>query len=119
MITKTLIYFLTFILCSYGMLISGTRGALIAILVGFFVYFLMYSNKKQKERIQKILDKDEKAAKILEIRTVVAGLEEELAANVVDVKDKDFWNKLIVMAPGNSEFWNKIEIKAGNNIRKK
>ena len=41
----------------------------------------------------KMLPKTEKEAKIKEIRSVVAQLEAELAANVVDPDDKDFWNK--------------------------
>ena len=62
----------------------------------------------------KMLPKTEKEAKIKEIRSVVAQLEAELAANVVDPDDKDFWNKLTVMKPDNSKFWDKISLRCGN-----
>ena len=57
----------------------------------------------------------EKKAKITEIRKVVAQLEAELAANVVDPDDKDFWNKLTIMKPDNSKFWDKISLRCGND----
>tara|TARA_R110001606_G_scaffold11052_3_gene48007 strand:+ start:268 stop:1284 length:1017 start_codon:yes stop_codon:yes gene_type:complete len=63
----------------------------------------------------KMLPKDKKKAKIKEIREVVAQLEAELAANVVDPNDKDFWNKLTVMKPDNSKFWDKISLRCGND----
>lgn len=64
--------------------------------------------------IKLISDKKAKEAKIKEIRTVVAQLEQEFAANVVAIDDEDFWNKLKVMRPDNDEFWSKIELKASN-----
>ena len=63
-----------------------------------------------------IKDPDEKAAKIKEIRTVVAELEQEFAANVVDINDEDFWGKVQLLKPNNDEFWSRIELKAGNQI---
>ena len=63
----------------------------------------------------KMLSKDEKKTKIKEIRQVVAQLEAELAANVVDPSDKDFWNKLTIMKPDNSKFWDKISLRCGND----
>lgn len=63
----------------------------------------------------KMLAPKEKAAKIAEIRKEVSELEAELAANVVDVEDKDFWNKLTVMKPDNSKFWDKITLRCGND----
>ena len=66
--------------------------------------------------VKLISDKEAKAAKIKEIRTVVAQLETEFAANVVSIEDEDFWNKLKVMRPDNDEFWSKIELKASNDI---
>jgi len=63
----------------------------------------------------KMLPPDKKKAKIAEIRKVVSELEADLAANVVDPKDKDFWNKLTVMKPDNSKFWDKIELRCGND----
>ena len=63
----------------------------------------------------KRLSPDKKKTKIAEIRKVVSELEAELAANVVDPKDKDFWNKLTVMKPDNSKFWDKIQLRCGND----
>ena len=63
----------------------------------------------------KMLPAKEKKAKIAEIRKVVSELEAELAANVVDPDDKDFWNKLTVMKPDNSKFWDKISLRCGND----
>ena len=63
----------------------------------------------------KMLAKDKKKAKIAEIRKVVAQLEAELAANVVDPTDKDFWNKLTIMKPDNSKFWDRISLRCGND----
>ena len=63
----------------------------------------------------KMLPPKEKKAKIAEIRKVVSELEAELAANVVDPDDKDFWNKLTVMKPDNSKFWDKITLRCGND----
>ena len=63
----------------------------------------------------KMLPKDKKKNKIKEIRDVVAQLEAELAANVVDPNDKDFWNKLTIMKPDNSKFWDKISLRCGND----
>ena len=63
----------------------------------------------------KLLNKDKKKEKIKEIRAVVAQLEAELAANVVDPGDKDFWNKLTIMKPDNSKFWDKISLRCGND----
>ena len=62
----------------------------------------------------KMLPAKEKVAKIAEIRKAVSELEAELAANQVDVEDKDFWNKLTVMKPDNSAFWDKISLRCGN-----
>lgn len=62
----------------------------------------------------KELSEDEQKAKIAQIRIVVAQLEKELAANVVDPEDKEFWNKLKLLKPDNFEFWDKIKIRCGN-----
>jgi len=66
--------------------------------------------------IKLMQDKDEREAKIKEIRTVVAQLEREFAANVIDIEDEKFWEKVKILRPDNSEFWDKIELKAGNDI---
>ena len=62
----------------------------------------------------KTLPSDQREAKIREIRTAVAEFERELAANVLDIEDKDFWNKVKLLKPDNKDFWNKIDIKCGN-----
>jgi hypothetical protein len=62
----------------------------------------------------KKLPKAEREIKIKEIRKVVSQLEAELAANVVDPEDKEFWNKLTIMKPDNSKFWDKISLRCGN-----
>ena len=53
-------------------------------------------------------------AKIKQIRLAVADLEAELASNILDPEDKDFWNKVKLLKPDNNEFWNKIDISVGN-----
>lgn len=58
---------------------------------------------------------EEKEAKIKQIRTIVSELEKQLAANVIDIDDKDFWAKVKLLRPDNSEFWDTITLKAGNN----
>ena len=63
----------------------------------------------------KLLPIEEKEARVREIRRAVAELEQELAANVIDVEDKDFWNKVTLLKPNNSDFWNRISISCGND----
>ena len=63
----------------------------------------------------KLLPIEEKEARVKEIRRAVAELEQELAANVIDVEDKDFWNKVTLLKPNNSDFWNRISISCGND----
>lgn len=63
----------------------------------------------------KKLSPGEKDLKVQEIRKVVSQLEKELAANVVDPEDKDFWNKLTLLKPDNDAFWSKISLRCGND----
>lgn len=63
----------------------------------------------------KLLPIEEKEARVREIRKAVADLEQELAANVIDIEDKEFWNKVLLLKPNNAEFWNKINISCGND----
>jgi hypothetical protein len=65
--------------------------------------------------IKLIRDADERNAKVKEIRSAVAELEQELAANVLDVDDPQFWNKVVLLKPDNGDFWNKISISCGND----
>jgi hypothetical protein len=62
----------------------------------------------------KMLSQEEKEAKVKSIRESVAELEKELASNMIDSDDKDFWNKVQLLKPDNKEFWNKIDISCGN-----
>ena len=62
----------------------------------------------------KKLSKELREAKVKQIRAAVADLEAELASNILDPEDKDFWNKVKLLKPDNNDFWNKIELKVGN-----
>jgi len=64
--------------------------------------------------VKLIQDTELREAKVKEIRTVVAQLEKELAANIIDIADPDFWNKVKLLKPDNNEFWNRIVIRCGN-----
>jgi hypothetical protein len=63
----------------------------------------------------KALPEEERQAKIKEIRRIVSQLEKELAANIVDPEDPEFWNKIVLLKPNNDEFWGKILIRVGND----
>jgi|TARA_R100000951_G_C2635799_1_gene179264 hypothetical protein len=63
----------------------------------------------------KKLSPGEKEIKIKEIRKAVSELEKDLAANVVDPEDKEFWNKLTLLKPDNDAFWSKISMRCGND----
>lgn len=65
--------------------------------------------------IKLIPDPEVREAKIKEVRTIVAQLERELATNVIDPKDPDFWNKVTLLQPNNDDFWSKISIRCGND----
>lgn len=62
-----------------------------------------------------LLPEDEKASKIKQIREKVAHLELVLAANKLDVDDKDFWKKVQVVSPTNYDYWDRIEVKLSND----
>ena len=62
----------------------------------------------------KLLDPEEREAKIKQIRIVVSQLEKELAANIVDPADEQFWNKIKLLKPDNDDFWGRIKIACGN-----
>jgi len=78
------------------------------------VHYLTGLNEFASE-IKLMKNPEEKAAKIREIRTAVAELEAELAANVLDIEDPQFWTKVILIKPDNAEFFNKISLSCGNN----
>lgn len=62
----------------------------------------------------KMLPADEQQAKIKQIRQVVSELEKQLAANVIDPADPDFWNKVKLCKPDNHDFWSKIKVRVSN-----
>ena len=62
----------------------------------------------------KKLSPGEREIKVKEIRKTVAQLEAELAANIIDPEDKDFWNKVTLLKPDNDAFWSRIELRCGN-----
>lgn len=64
--------------------------------------------------VKLIQDPELREAKIKEIRSVVAQLEKELAANIVETTDSDFWNKVKLLRHDNHEFWGKITLRCGN-----
>jgi len=64
--------------------------------------------------VKNLKDPELREAKIQEIRNVVAKLEAELAANIIDPSDPEFWNKVKLLRPNNDEFWNRITIRCGN-----
>ncbi|MBE17887.1 MAG: hypothetical protein CMH79_03905 [Nitrospinae bacterium] len=63
----------------------------------------------------KMLPPGEKEQKVKEIRGTVCQLEKELAANVIDPEDKDFWNKVTLLNPNNEKFWARISLRCGND----
>lgn len=62
-----------------------------------------------------IKDAEAKAAVIKRIRETVSFLEIQLASNPIDVSDEDFWKKVKLLHPTNSEFWDKIKIRVSND----
>jgi len=62
----------------------------------------------------KNLSEDQRNAVVRQIREVVAQLERELAANVIEPEDPQFWNKVKLLKPDNDEFWGKITLRCGN-----
>jgi len=63
----------------------------------------------------RLLPQEMREARIKHIREAVAELEKELASNVLDTEDPEFWNKVKLLRPDKEEFWNKINIQCGNN----
>lgn len=62
----------------------------------------------------KNLPTEEREAMVKDIRTTIAQLEKELIANVIDVNDVDFWNKVKLLRPDNDDFWGKISMRFSN-----
>ena len=62
----------------------------------------------------KMLPPKEKEARVGQIRGAVAQLEAELASNIIDPKDPDFWNNVRLLKPDNDTLWSKITLKLSN-----
>jgi len=63
----------------------------------------------------KMLPAGEREQKVKEIRKAVIQLEKDLAANVIDIEDPEFWNKVTLLRPDNEKFWSKISLRCGND----
>tara|TARA_R110000824_G_scaffold157403_4_gene330862 strand:- start:828 stop:1895 length:1068 start_codon:yes stop_codon:yes gene_type:complete len=63
----------------------------------------------------KKLSPAKREAKIKEIRKAVTILEMDLAANILDPEDPEFWNKVKLLRHDNFEFWGKINLRIGND----
>lgn len=63
----------------------------------------------------KMLPEEERQAKIRQIRIIVSELEKTLNANVVDPSDDQFWTKIKLLRPDNSELWDRIKIRCSND----
>lgn len=64
--------------------------------------------------IRGIKDPKVREARIKQIRETVVYLEKALDSNPIDVNDPDFWGKVKVVKPNNSEFWDTVSITCGN-----
>jgi len=64
--------------------------------------------------VKLIPDPELREAKVKEIRLAISELEKELAANVIEIEDPQFWNKVKLLRPDNDEFWSKITVRCGN-----
>lgn len=66
--------------------------------------------------IKKISDPEKQKAVIKEIRETIVLLERDRAFNMgLKVEDKDFWTKVEMFKPDNSEIWSKINIRLSND----
>lgn len=65
--------------------------------------------------IRGIANPEEKAAKIKNIRTTVAYLEQQINYNKIDIDDSDFWTNVKLFHPTNDSYWSQIKITVKNN----
>ena len=65
--------------------------------------------------VKQIKDPEKKSAVIKDIRETVAMLERERAFNQIDPEDKEFWSKVEMFTPDNSDVWGKVFLKLGND----
>lgn len=61
------------------------------------------------------LPDDTKKAKITEIRKIVADLEKRQNMNVIDINDKDFWNKVKTFRPDNESYYRTFRLRYTND----
>ena len=65
--------------------------------------------------VKQIKDPERKSAVIKDIRETIATLERERAFNQIDPEDKEFWSKVEMFSPSNSDVWGKVFLKLGND----
>lgn len=65
--------------------------------------------------VKQIKDPERKSAVIKDIRETIATLERERAFNQIDPEDKEFWSKVEMFTPSNSDVWGKVFLKLGND----
>lgn len=64
--------------------------------------------------VKMIKDKDVREARVKAIRLAVKELEQELAANILDENDPQFWNNVKLLRPDNDQFWSRISVRCSN-----
>lgn len=67
--------------------------------------------------VKSIKDPEKKAARIKEIRSIVAMLEFKSNYNKIEIDDPDFWNKVQTYKPNNREIWSKVVVECDNNTQ--
>lgn len=65
--------------------------------------------------VKQIQDPEKKSAVIKDIRETICMLERERAFNHLDPEDKDFWSKVEMFKPDNSDIWGKVFLKLSND----
>lgn len=66
--------------------------------------------------IKKITDPEKQKAVIKEIRETIIVLERERAFNTsLSVNDKDFWTKVEMFTPNNSDVWSNVNVRLNND----
>jgi hypothetical protein len=60
------------------------------------------------------LPEEQREAVIANIRFIVSTLEKQLATNMIEMDDPEFWNKVQLLRPDNHEFWAKVSLRCGN-----
>ena len=63
----------------------------------------------------KLLNPEDREARVREIRSAIIELEKELAANVIEMDDPQFWDKVKLLKPDNKEFWSTVSLRCSND----